>query len=184
MIYLDYNATTPLRPEAQEAMEPYWGNRFGNASSVHSYGQEAMQGVLQARDHVADLVGAQRDEVIFTGSGTEAVVLGTVGAARANRQKGNHVLVSAVEHSAALGAGRLCRELGFDVTAIPCDPQGRITPETLMAALTELEEVVKSLGPYPKSINIISLKVRFEYSIGIYESNYNSSKSFPNIPLQ
>ena len=135
MIYLDYNATTPLKSGARKAMEPYWSGRFGNASSIHGHGQEAMQAVLAAREQVADLAGAKRDNVYFTGSGTEAVVTAVVGGARADAAGRKHVLISAVEHAAAQEAGRWLRDLDYTVDTIPCEPDGRVTPQALMECI-------------------------------------------------
>jgi cysteine desulfurase len=132
MIYLDYNATTPLCGPAREAMEPFLARHYGNPSSVHAAGREARAGVDNARDRLAELLGAKPHELIFTSSGTESNNLAVLGLARAHADRGRHLICASTEHHAVLHAfehlGR--REL-FDVTFLPVDQNGRIDPEEL-----------------------------------------------------
>ncbi|HET9234126.1 MAG TPA: cysteine desulfurase family protein [Candidatus Eisenbacteria bacterium] len=134
-VYLDYNATTPLRPEALTAMMPFLEGRFGNPSSTHALGREARRAVELARRDVLELCGTARGEILFTSSGTEAVLLGVAGAARALRARGQHVIVSAVEHSSGLEAARLLEAEGFSLSWVIPDAQGRIAPERVMDLL-------------------------------------------------
>ena len=101
-IYLDYAATTPADPAVVQAMLPYFHDAFGNPSAIYSYGQEAKNAVEEARAKVARLVGARDDEIVFTGSGTEADNFALKGIAFANKSKGNHIITSSIEHHAVL----------------------------------------------------------------------------------
>src|SRR4030042_6726879 len=103
-IYLDHAATTPTRPEALNAMLPYFADSFGNPSSIYSQGQEAKGAVEEARTKVAELIGARSEEIVFTSGGTEADNLALKGVAYANECKGNHIITTSIEHHAALEA--------------------------------------------------------------------------------
>lgn len=132
MVYLDYAATTPVDPEVLEAMREVEGV-FGNPSSVHRFGQEARRVLEGARERVAALLGVRPREVVFTASGSEADALAVLGVALA-RGRG-HVVSTAVEHAALLGALRLLERLGFAVTYLKPDPQGMVYPEHVAEAL-------------------------------------------------
>ncbi|MBI2362801.1 MAG: aminotransferase class V-fold PLP-dependent enzyme, partial [Elusimicrobia bacterium] len=138
-VYLDHNATTPVRPEALEAMLPFLKGDFGNPNSVHSVGQRARKAVERAREQVARLVGAGPSEVVFTGGGSEADAAAVYGAAQAawNASGGRrrHIVVSAVEHEAVLGAARQLAARGFDVTTLPVDRDCRVDPAAAAAAI-------------------------------------------------
>ncbi|CAN5269251.1 cysteine desulfurase family protein [soil metagenome] len=136
MIYLDYNATTPLCAPAREAMLPYLGEHFGNPSSIHAAGREARAAIDNARDRLASLLHAKPHELIFTGSGTESNNLAVLGLARARRAAGRHLVCGSTEHHAVLHAfEHLQRHEGFDVTFLAVDDLGRIDPEELARAL-------------------------------------------------
>jgi cysteine desulfurase len=135
-IYLDYNATTPLDAEVREAMRPFLGEVFGNASSVHRLGRQARAALDDARERVAQVWRCKPSEVIFTSGGTESVNLALLGLARARREAGRHVILSAIEHPAVRACGAyLARREGFEVTHLPVDTQGRVQVESLAAAL-------------------------------------------------
>jgi len=135
-IYLDHNATTPMRPEALEAMLPYLQGRFGNANSIHGWGREAKQALEQAREAVASALGAKdKDSIVFVSSGTEADNLALKGAAWAARDRGRHLVTSAVEHHAVINTCKSLEEQGFDVTLLPVDEEGLIDSETLRRSL-------------------------------------------------
>jgi cysteine desulfurase len=134
-VYLDYNATTPVDPAVREAMLPYLAEQFGNPSSAHVYGRRAREAVEAARAEVAALIGAQPDEVLFTGCATEANNLAVRGVARALRATRRHVVTSAVEHPAVLEPCRRLAEDGWDLTVVAVDGEGRVDPETLARAL-------------------------------------------------
>ena len=130
MIYLDYNATTPLAPEAFAAMRPYLERHFGNPSSIHAAGREARAAIDDARDRLAGLLGAKSHEIIFTGGGTESDNLAVIGLARALQAKGRHVVTCATEHHAVLHAFEyLEKKEGFRVTYLPVDERGQIDLE-------------------------------------------------------
>lgn len=138
MIYLDYNATTPLCAPAREAMLPYLERHFGNPSSVHAAGREARAAIDNARDQLAQLLGAKPSELIFTGSGTEANNLAVLGLARANATRGRHLICSSTEHHAVLNAfEHLQQRERFDVTFLPVDRGGRIDPDQLAGELRD-----------------------------------------------
>lgn len=136
LIYLDYNATTPLCAAARTAMEPYLSEHFGNASSVHAAGREARAGVDEGRDRLAALLGAKPHELIFTASGTEANNLAVLGLARSRRERGRHIICSAIEHHAVLHAcEHLQKREGFELTVLPANETGVIAPDELARAL-------------------------------------------------
>ena len=130
-IYLDNNATTPVLPEVLEAMRPYFGEHFGNASSIHHHGQETRAAVERARDSVASLLGCRAAEVVFTSGGTEGDNLAIAGLTGA----GDHVITSSVEHHAVLHACKHIEETGCDVTYVPVDGRGLVDPEDVRRAL-------------------------------------------------
>ena len=100
-IYLDYAATTPVHPDVLKVMLPYFSENFGNPSSIHSFGQEAKEAVVKARSQVANLIGANAEEIVFTSGGTEADNYALHGVYVANMAKGNHIITTAIEHHAA-----------------------------------------------------------------------------------
>jgi cysteine desulfurase len=101
-IYLDHNATTPVHPEVLEAMLPYYKDKFGNASSIHSFGREAKVALEESREKVAKFINASPQEIYFTSGGTESDNLAIKGTAFANRKKGKHIITSKIEHHAVL----------------------------------------------------------------------------------
>jgi cysteine desulfurase len=135
-IYLDYNATTPLRSEVLEAMLPYFRETYGNPSSIHHFGQEAKKGVEEAREKVARLIHASPMEIVFTGGGTEADNLAIKGVASINRKKGRHIITSLIEHHAVLNTCQHLEKEGFRVTYLPVDHYGMIDPEEVKNAVT------------------------------------------------
>jgi cysteine desulfurase len=134
-IYLDYNATTPVAPEVLEAMLPWLREQFGNPSSAHPYGRRAAQAVATARGQVADLIGAQSQEIVFTGCATEANNLALLGVARALGTSRHHLVISAIEHPAVMAPAMVLREQGWDVTVVPVDGLGRISLQALERSL-------------------------------------------------
>lgn len=155
-IYLDYNATTPLAPEVIKVMLTYMQEDFGNPSSSHYYGVRAKQGVETARRQVADCIGAQVNEIVFTGSGSEANNLAIKGAALANRGRGNHLITSAIEHPAVMEVMHFLEGQGFRVTYLPVDEYGlvdvqefesAITPQTILASIMHANNEVGTIQP-------------------------------------
>ncbi len=135
-IYLDHCATTPLRPEVWEEMLPFCRDRFGNPSSLHAYGRAARTAVEEARSKVASFIGANPDEIVFTGGGTESDNLAIRGAAESCRERGRHIITSAVEHLAVLRTCRSLEQSGFRVTCLPVDAEGRVDPAAVKNAIT------------------------------------------------
>lgn len=136
-IYLDYNATTPIAREVADAMAPYLYHHFGNPSSSHPYGVAAKQAVEAARAQVAALLGCASCEVIFTSGGTESNNYAIKGAALANKQRGDHIITSVVEHPAVINVVGWLRQQGFRVTLLPVDGYGQVDPADLEAAIDD-----------------------------------------------
>jgi cysteine desulfurase len=130
-VYLDNNATTPVLPEVFEAMRPYFGEHFGNASSIHHHGQETRAAVERARDSVASLLGCRSAEIVFTSGGTEGDNLAIAGLTTV----GDHVITSSIEHHAVLHACKHLEETGCDVTYVPVDGRGLVDPDDVRRAL-------------------------------------------------
>ncbi|NLE45207.1 MAG: cysteine desulfurase [Chloroflexi bacterium] len=135
-IYLDYNATTPIAHEVAEEMAPYLYGRFGNPSSAHPYGVIARQAVELARTQLAGLLGSEPGEIVFTSGGTESDNQAIKGVALAQRERGNHVITSAVEHPAVLKVCDWLVEQEFRVTILPVDATGLVDPSNLERAIT------------------------------------------------
>jgi cysteine desulfurase len=135
-IYLDFNASTPLAPEVVEGMRPFLTEHFGNPSSHHWAGAPAKAAVERARAQVAVLLGSEPDEVIFTSGGTESNNHALKGVFFANRERGDHVITSAVEHPAVLEPLRFLERLGARVTVVPVDRAGRVAPDDVRKAIT------------------------------------------------
>jgi len=136
-IYLDYAATTPTHPEVLAAMLPYFTEAFGNPSSIHSHGQEAKQALEEARDKVAALIGAESEEIVFTGSGTEADNFAIKGVAYANESKGNHIITTTIEHHAVIESVKFLEKIGFRATCLPVDEYGLVAPDDVRKAITD-----------------------------------------------
>src|SRR5713101_8251834 len=140
-IYLDNNATTPVLPDVLEAMRPYFGEHFGNASSIHHHGQETRAAVERARDSVASLLGCRAAELVFTSGGTEGDNLAIAGLTN----PGDHIITSTIEHHAVLLTCKHLEETGCEVTFVPVDGRGLVDPD----------DVRRSLRPNTKLISIM-----------------------------
>jgi cysteine desulfurase len=134
-IYLDHISGNPVLPEVAQAMLPYLGERFGNPSSLHSWGQAARDDVEAARAQVAALIGAEPTEIIFTSCGTESNNLAIKGLALANEKKGRHILCSAIEHASVFNSARALKRFGFEVELIPVDKYGLVDPDEVKRRL-------------------------------------------------
>jgi cysteine desulfurase len=134
-VYFDHNATTPVAPEVLAAMLPYFSEEYGNASSIHTFGQRGRGAVEQARESVAALLGARPAEIMFSSGGTESnnhAIFGVVGAASGDRK---HVITSAIEHSAVLDPCEALERRGVAVTVLPVDREGIVNPEDVRRAI-------------------------------------------------
>jgi len=136
-IYLDYAATTPTDPEVLKAMLPYFTDKFGNPSSIHSFGQEAKAAVEKAREEIASFLGAKQDEIIFTSGGSESDNFAIKGVAYANKHKGNHIITSSIEHHAVIKSCEFLEKMGFEVTYLPVSKDGLVDPENVKKAITD-----------------------------------------------
>ncbi|MGZ8888857.1 MAG: cysteine desulfurase NifS [Halobacteriota archaeon] len=136
MIYLDHAATTPMRPEVFDAMRPYFLERFGNPSSLHSYGLDARVGVERARQQIASAIGASPEEIVFTSGGTESDNLALRGVLQREGKK-DHIITSAIEHPAVLETCKFIERLGHEVTYLSVDREGRINPAEVEDAIQE-----------------------------------------------
>jgi cysteine desulfurase len=137
-IYMDYHATTPVDPRVVEAMIPYFTEHFGNAASRnHPFGWQAEEAVDTARKQVADLIGANAKEIVFTSGATESDNLAIKGAAEMYREKGNHIITCVIEHKAVIDACKRLEKDGCRVTYLPVQKDGRISLDELKAAITD-----------------------------------------------
>jgi len=135
--YLDNAATTPMLPEVLEAMLPYLRDAYGNPQSLHDWGDEAREAVEDAHSKVAALIGARSEEIIFTGSGTEANNFAIKGLAQAQQSKGKHAVISAIEHFSVLHAAKTLEKWGFELTQVPVDQYGLVDPDEVAKSIRE-----------------------------------------------
>jgi cysteine desulfurase len=138
-VYLDHAATTPLHPQALEAMLPYLGERFGNPFGAYALGRQAARAVDEARSGVAEVLGCRPREVVFTGAGTESINLALKGVAFAQKLAGmgNHIVTCAAEHHAVLHSCEYLERFGFETTYVPVDRHGMVSPQSVAEALTD-----------------------------------------------
>jgi len=144
-IYLDYNATTPISEEVADAMRPFLDEYFGNPSSSHYYGIQTHNAVEKARKQIAELINCDTSEIVFTSGGTESNNYAIKGIALANRQKGNHIITSSIEHPAVIEVCKYLEKQGFEITYLPVDKFG----------LVSIEEVEKAIRPSTILISIM-----------------------------
>ena len=183
-IYLDHAATTPTDPAVLEAMIPWFRDRFGNPSSPHTFGREGRAAVETAREKVAALLGAGPMEVVFTSGGTESDTMALWGVARALRDRGNHIVVSSVEHHAVLEP---CRELageGFEITQLPVDANGMVDPDDAARALTHRTILVSVMHANNEigTIQPVAEIARLAHAKGIYVHT-DAVQTFGHVPF-
>ncbi|MGD0837658.1 MAG: IscS subfamily cysteine desulfurase [Polyangia bacterium] len=137
-IYMDYHATTPVDPRVLDAMLPYLGEQFGNAASrSHVFGWKAEEAVEEARQEVARLIGAQAKEIVWTSGATESDNLAIKGVAEFYRERGDHIITAVTEHKAVLDTCKRLEKQGWRVTYLPVEPDGRVSPARVAAAMTD-----------------------------------------------
>ena len=136
-IYFDNNSTTQVDPKVLEAMLPYFVEKYGNPSSIHRIGQEIRKDIEEAREKIAEILGIKPGELTFTGSGTESDNMAIIGAARANREKGKHIITSNIEHAAVTSACKVLEKEGFDVTFLPVREDGIVNIDDFKKALRD-----------------------------------------------
>ena len=134
-VYMDHASATPVRKPVIEAMMPYFDQYFGNPSTVYDMGSKIKSVIEEQREKVAKLIGSKTEQIIFTSSGAEANNLAIKGAVFARQKKGNHIIVSAVEHHSALNSARFFERMDFEVTLLPVDKYGLVDPERLLNAI-------------------------------------------------
>jgi cysteine desulfurase len=135
VIYLDHNATTPIAPEVAEAMKPYWGVQYGNPSSGYPLGRAAREALEKARSQVAEFLGCQPGEIVFTSGGTESNNMIIKGVAHSLSDKGRHIITTAIEHPAITNPCLFLLYQGYDVTFLPVDGTGLVDPATVKEAI-------------------------------------------------
>lgn len=134
-VYLDHASTTPIDPRVLKAMMPYLSTKFGNPSSLHTYGREAKKAVEDSRKKMADIIGVNSKEVFFTSGGTESDNMAILGIARANKEKGKHIIVSCVEHKAILDACKMLEKEGFSITYLKVNKKGFVSLKELRTSI-------------------------------------------------
>ncbi|MBI4639161.1 MAG: cysteine desulfurase NifS [Candidatus Tectomicrobia bacterium] len=184
-VYLDHNATTPLDPEVFEAMLPYLKETFGNPSSTHQFGRKARVALDEAREKVAKFLGARPSEIVFTSGGTEADNLAIRGVISANRDQGQHIITSQIEHHAVLDTCKDLERDGIEVTCLPVDGEGLVSPDQVAESirpdtvLITIMHANNEVGTI-QSIEEISLLAREK---GIY-MHTDAVQSFGKIPCE
>lgn len=136
-VYFDHSATTPVRPEVAEEMQKYLTEYFGNPTSLHYFGRQVRKAVEEAREKVAGAIGARPEEIVFTSGGTESDNMAIHGIAMTNKNRGNHIITSAVEHHAVLNTVKALGKQGFTVTILPVDKYGMVSLDDLANAITD-----------------------------------------------
>ncbi len=163
-VYLDYAAFAPIDKGVLKEMLPYFDKKYGNASSMHESGRKSKHFIEEARGKIAGTIGANKDEIIFTGSGTESDNLAIVGIARAHRAEGNHIIISAIEHKAVLEAAKQLKKEGFEITILPVDKYGvinieecikLITSKTILISVMYVNNEIGTIEPIQKLGNAI-----------------------------
>lgn len=157
-IYLDHSATTRVDKEVLESMLPYFSEMYGNASSMHSYGQDAKNAIDEARDTIAKIFNSESNEIYFTSGGTESDNWALKGCAYANKAKGNHIITTAVEHPAILETCKQLESNGFNVTYLPVDSEGFITAKQVEEAITDQTILVSIMMVNNEIGNIMPIK--------------------------
>ena len=136
-IYMDYAATTPVRPEVLEAMMPYFVNAYGNPSSLYSIAQEARRAVDESRETVANVLSCRPSEIVFTSGGSESDNTALKSAAMALRGTVNHIITTGIEHHAILHTCDFLEDMGFDITYVPVDSYGSVDPAMISSLITD-----------------------------------------------
>ncbi len=183
-IYLDYGATTPVDKKVINSMLPYFDEKFGNTMSLHSFGQEAKLSLEESREIIADLIGAKANEVIFTSSATESNNLALKGIAFASKKKGNHIIISPIEHPCVIEAAKWLEKNGFEITKLNVDEYGLVAPqevkklikkETILVSVMHANNEIGTIQPI-KEIGAVCKKA------GVY-FHTDATQAFGKIPI-
>lgn len=181
---MDYASTTPVHPAVVEAMKPYGEDFFGNPSNLHMFGQQAREAIENSRDTISNAIKALPEELIFTSSGTEADCLAIIGFARANKSRGDHILLSSIEHPAVLNSGKKLQEEGFEINLLPVGSDGIIDPQdvnkairknTILASIMHVNNEIGTIQPIREISSILKEK---EICFHV-----DAVQSFPFIPI-
>jgi len=183
-IYFDHSATTPVRPEVVEAMCGYLKENFGNPTSLHYFGRQVRKGVEEAREKVAGAIGATPNEIVFTSGGTESDNMAIHGVAHSNKNKGNHIITSAVEHHAVLNTVKAMGKEGFTVTTLPVDKYGMVSVEDVAAAITDKTILITIMHANNEVGTIMPIKEigKLAHSRGVI-FHTDAVQSFGKIPV-
>ncbi len=183
-IYLDNNATSPLHPEVLKAMLPYYKGRYGNASSIHFKGREAKKDLEESRGIIGDLLGTESVDIIFTSGGTESDNFAIKGVAFANRDRGDHIVTSSVEHLAVASTCKYLESQGFKVTFLPVDKYGvvdldalkdAVTSKTILVSIVHSNNEVGTIQPIAEIAKIVKEKGAYFHTDAV--------QSFGKVPL-
>ncbi len=153
-IYLDYQSSKPVDPRVTEAMIPYYGDEYGNPSSLHLPGDEAGRILEDCRESIGGFVKAEPDEIVFTSGATESNNLALIGFALRNRARGNHIIISEIEHISIHNIAKYLTKNGFEVSKVPVDQYGIVDIQKLLARITE-RTILVSVGCASNEIGII-----------------------------
>ena len=183
-IYFDYAATTPVNKRVAKAMTPFLSEKFGNTMSLHSFGQEAKFALDQSRQILADLINAEPNEIIFTGSATESNNLALKGVAFANKNKGNHIIISSIEHPCIMESAKWLEKQGFEITKLPVDKYGMVNPKDVKKAITKKTILVSVIHASNEigTIEPIEEIGKICRQVGVY-FHTDASQSFGKIPI-
>lgn len=163
-IYLDNSATTPMDPLVKKSMDDFWYKKYGNPSSIHHKGREAKQELVKARKKVAKIINCKPEEIIFTAGGTESINLALIGIAFANKKKGNHIIISNVEHPAVLSTCNYLDKHGFEITILPVEKDGILNPnkvakaiisKTILVSVMQVNNEIGTIQPIEEISKII-----------------------------
>ncbi len=172
-IYFDYAATTPVDPRVVKVMLPYFSKKFGNTMSLHSFGQEVKEILEESREKVASLIGAKPNEIIFTSSATESNNLALKGIAFANKNRGNHIIISSIEHPCVMESAKWLESQGFEITRLKVDKYGLVNPEdvkkaikkeTILVSIMHANNEIGTIEPIEEIGKIIKSEIRNQNS--------------------
>lgn len=183
-IYLDYAATTPIDPRVLKAMLPYFSEKFGNTMSLHSFGQEAKVALEESREVISEFLGAKPNEIIFTSSATESNNLALKGIAFANRNKGNHIVISEIEHNCIMESAKWLQTQGFEITKLKVDKYGLVDPDQVKKAIKKNTILVSIIHASNEigTIEPIEIIGKICRERGVY-FHTDAAQSFGKIPI-
>lgn len=183
-IYLDYAATTPIDPRVLKAMLPYFSEKFGNTMSLHSFGQEAKVALEESREVISEFLGAKPNEIIFTSSATESNNLALKGIAFANRNKGNHIVISEIEHNCIMESAKWLQAQGFEITKLKVDKYGLVDPDEVKKAIKKNTILVSIIHASNEigTIEPIEIIGKICRERGVY-FHTDAAQSFGKIPI-